>query len=364
MFHFNFSKHINNKRAQIVLPALLLIPTIFLVIYLLFETTKLSREKIRHQFAVDTSAFVELTAFSHYLNATAYVNGAFPFRLFRETLQANVPQLAGDPKAQTSGEPTSLYEFFRRAGAFPAMQDYDSSPNHDDTEWDIKYFVDTEISDKEANRVDQGWNTADPTVDLDKHYPIGSKTIATSNLVNFDPAVIKNYFIIYYFLGTVYEDQKKVYDRISKDGEMFRKGYYLNTGDCKMSECGSEGASDLKGFKAETIPIYINKITTYFKDEGDNRVKEIPLDLEKENLMGGKVFQMAYLAKDTREKLKQLYRGVDITQHFKAPSNYFRVNVNKYNPHVHVRVALQCTREDNNCVWPSPTPKYQVRLYP
>ena len=76
-------KMIKNKKAQIALPAILLIPTILLVIYLLLETTKLSREKIRHQFALDTAAFTELTSASNYLNATAYTNGAFPFRLFR-----------------------------------------------------------------------------------------------------------------------------------------------------------------------------------------------------------------------------------------------------------------------------------------
>ena len=82
---------IKNKRAQIVLPAILLIPTILLVIYLLFETAKLSREKIRHQFALDTAAFTELTSASQYLNATAYLNGAFPFRIFRENLAPEEP---------------------------------------------------------------------------------------------------------------------------------------------------------------------------------------------------------------------------------------------------------------------------------
>ena len=100
---FNFFKPIKNKKAQIVLPAVLLIPTILLVIYLLFETTKVSKEKIRHQFALDTSSFVEMTSLSQYLNATAYVNGAFPFRLFRDFFEANNPQLLPDETLLSGG---------------------------------------------------------------------------------------------------------------------------------------------------------------------------------------------------------------------------------------------------------------------
>ena len=81
-----FINCLKNRKAQIVLPAILLIPTILLVIYLLFETAKLSRFKIRSQFALDSAAFIELTSYSNFLNAVAYVNGAFPFRVFRENM--------------------------------------------------------------------------------------------------------------------------------------------------------------------------------------------------------------------------------------------------------------------------------------
>jgi len=52
-----FFNCLKNRKAQIVLPAILLIPTILLVIYLLFETAKLSRFKIRNQFALDSAAY-------------------------------------------------------------------------------------------------------------------------------------------------------------------------------------------------------------------------------------------------------------------------------------------------------------------
>ena len=53
-------------------------------VYLIYETAKLSREKIRHQFAIDSAAFIEMSNYSDFLNRSAYVNGAFPMRIFKE----------------------------------------------------------------------------------------------------------------------------------------------------------------------------------------------------------------------------------------------------------------------------------------
>jgi len=352
-----YFKTVHNKKAQIVLPAILLIPTILLVIYLLFETTKISREKIRHQFALDTSAFVELTSESNYLNATAYVNGAFPFRLFRENLEYKNKSIVVDTDNGGSGSgAVSIFDAFYQAGAFPAMDNYYSSPKDTDVEWQLHYAPDA--------RAD--WNTETPKVDQDKYYPLTSESIAQNYKLDLDLDSVKLYLLIYYFLSNIYEDQKKVYERLSQEGEMFRKGYYLNTGDCKISECGKEGAKEFKEYTARTTPIYIQKISIYYKDQGDGGTKHVDLDMVKDQLFDGKLFQFAYVDRGFRDKLRKLYTGIEITQPFKAPSNYFNVNLNKYNPHNHVRVALQCSKGSgtNNCVWPNPTPKYQVRLYP
>src|SRR3954469_8667618 len=77
-------RRLRSRRGQIVIPAMLLFPTLFLFVYLIYETAKLSREKIRHQFAMDAAVFVEMTNYSDFLNRTAYVNGAFPMRIFEE----------------------------------------------------------------------------------------------------------------------------------------------------------------------------------------------------------------------------------------------------------------------------------------
>lgn len=354
----NIFKPIKNKKAQVLLPAVLLIPTILLVIYLLFETTKVSKEKIRYQFALDTSSFVEMTNLSQYLNATSYVNGAFPFRLFRDFFEAGNPKINPDPNAEGSDglQPVSLYDYYYQAGAFPAMSDYNSSPKITDTKWDLHYYGDTR----------KDWEKENPRVDNDTFYPINNEDIANTHEVYWDMDTLKVYFMVYYYLGNIYEDQKKVYERLVKDNEFFRRGYFYNTGNCSLSECGKDGAKILKNYFIKTEPLYISKLRIFYKQPGDfnDKPTKIDLDLEEKQLMGGKIFQFAYLAKGSKDKLRTLYRGVDITQRFTLSRNYFNINLMKYNPRVHTKVALQCTNETNNCVWPSPTSKYQVRLYP
>lgn len=352
---FNIFGHIKNKKAQIILPAVLLIPTILLVIYLLFETTKVSKEKIRHQFALDTSSFVEMISLSNYLNATAYVNGAFPFRLFRDFFEANNPKLEPDPYAEnaTNLQPVSYYDYYYQAGAFPAMSDYNSAPKATDTKWDLHYYKDTR----------KDWEKDIPKVDEDTFYPINSEEISQTHQAYWDMEILSLYFMVYYYLGNIYEDQKKVYERLVKDNEFFRKGYFYNTGNCSLSECGREGAQILKNYFVKTEPLYISKVNIFYKSDRNSSHK-IELDLKEKKIMGGQLFQLAYLARGSKDKLRALYKGVDITQRFALSNNYFNINLKRYNPRVHTRIALQCTNESNNCVWPAPTSKYQVRLFP
>ncbi|MDR1684072.1 MAG: hypothetical protein LBR90_01235 [Elusimicrobiota bacterium] len=357
-----------NKRAQILMPALLLIPTFLLVIYLLFETAKLSREKIRHQFALDTAAFVELTSASNFLNATAYTNGAFPFRLFRENFEVENKIYEVDETVepeegeQPNREKVSIFDVYYSAGAFPGMSDPMSSPREEDVEWQLRYYGNSR----------PGWNQEEPEIREDQTYDLMSAELAKTHMVGpqLDSEALQLYIFMYFLLHQIYENQKAVYLRIVSDGEFFRKGYYLNVGNCSMSECGREGALEFQKYVMQTTPVFIRKIGLPFKhysEEGSlsyREVTRVDLDLEEEDVLDGRLFQFAFLTRETRDKLRELYTGIDINQQFKAPSNYFNINLARFNPHTHVRVALQCTKEANNCVWPNPTPKYQVRIFP
>ena len=71
------------RRGQILIPALLVFPSLFLFVLLLFDSGMLSREKIRRQFALDAAATIETDQYTDILNRIAYVNGAFPERVFK-----------------------------------------------------------------------------------------------------------------------------------------------------------------------------------------------------------------------------------------------------------------------------------------
>jgi hypothetical protein len=107
------SRH-KSSRGQLLIPALFVFPSLFLFIYLIYETAKLSREKIRHQFAIDSAAFIEMSNYSDFLNRSAYVNGAFPMRIFKEMNAAMPPVNRGE------GCPTaSMMDVMFMNGDFP-----------------------------------------------------------------------------------------------------------------------------------------------------------------------------------------------------------------------------------------------------
>ena len=383
---FEIFKPVKNNRAQLTLPSVLLIPIILLVIYLLLETTKLSREKVRQQFAVDVSAFVELTAHSNFLNAVAYTNGAFPFRLFRDQFPPDPKTLQLDPaRAAPDGFPpmVSVYDGFYEAGAFPTTHNENVYyiPKPTDVEWKLEFMPDAEWMSEDIDLPGGGtgtmsgrgeWMTETPNnIDLEKFYPVTSKEIATYYYFPWEQNSLMLYITMYYLLSQIYENQKKVYERVTKNGEFFRKSFYLNTGNCRMAECGREGSREFNGLVARTLPVYIQKIVMFYNDpsefpDADAKPAEVPIDMKQDKMLDGQLYQFSYLERSSIERLRRLYRGIDITQSFRAPNNYFNVNLNtnRYRPHVHARVALQCTKESNNCVWPYPTPKYQVRLFP
>ena len=169
---------LKNKKAQIVLPAILLIPTILLVIYLLFETAKLSRFKIRNQFALDSATFIELTSYSNFLNAVSYVNGAFPFRVFRENFMYSIEKT---DENYTGPETITYYDLFYQAGAFPAMGEIGSEPKDDAGRWELKYAEAPSDSDEDlinGNGRPPNWNTENPKVSDTLEYGINKKETA------------------------------------------------------------------------------------------------------------------------------------------------------------------------------------------
>lgn len=386
---------LKNKKAQIVLPAILLVPTILLVIYLLFETAKLSRFKIRTQFALDSAAFIELTSYSNFLNAVAYTNGAFPFRVFRENMMDTVNRSENAPTSLP--EKITYYELFYQAGAFPSMTDMNSNPKSSAGKWELTY---KEAPSENKEDLENGmgrpknWNTENPKVKDDVEYGLNVKELVenydyffmmsddnnsnnpnnnnNNNNNETDQAIVTPltvYIAVYKMFENIYESQKKVYERLTKDGEFFRKSFYYNSSSCKLSQCGKEGARALKDYNLELDTIRLDKMAWFYRvkwpeqNYTSTEAGKMSFDKEKnEKFMP--LYQFSYLTRSSRSKMKKLYTGIDIREPIVPPDNYFRVNVKRYAQKLHVRAALQCTNESNNCVWPNPTSKYQVRLFP
>src|SRR5438477_628147 len=131
---------LRSRRGQIAIPSLFVLPSLFLFVYLIFETAKLSREKIRHQFAVDSAAFIEMTNYSDFLNRSAYVNGAFPQRIFFEGFYNTCIEKKNNTGGDCGSQGDRLYEILYKNGAFPRSdQGAPDAPLDDKPSWLIRF---------------------------------------------------------------------------------------------------------------------------------------------------------------------------------------------------------------------------------
>lgn len=360
---------LRSRRAQILLPAVMLAPIFMLLIYLLFETSKISMSKVREQFALDNAAYSQMSSASVYLNAVAQVNGALPYRVMK-TMSTVLP---AKQTAENPDQKVTVFDVFYSAGAFPAI-----GPNHElgpngavsnglpsaeATSWGFQYYG--------GKRGD--WNKEDPELTADEE---GKVVLTDKNLISnyffgattIGLSAIKEYATIFIRTGSIYASQKYVYEDVVDNGRMFRQSYYLNTQNCRKSECAKQAATTLERYELETKPFELEETRFYVSSDFKGYVGLIntyPIDLNMKNVMGIPLFQFAYLTPESRSKLKQLARGVVLKQKYKLPENRFNINlVQRYQPYVRNTISLKCPRSSNNCVWPDPIPKYSIKVGP
>ncbi len=372
---------LHSCRAQILLPAVLLAPIFILVIYLLFETAKVSMTKVRQQFALDNAAYSQISAVSTYLNALAMINGPLPYRVL-SSQGDQIPKLEAKQGSTVGNQKISVFELFYQGGGVPAIgPDHDTGlnppPSPDATDWKIKYYAGDNL-DEEA-RVRAQWEKEDPgsPPDPNKSFPVMSKKLVDNYFfwgsggedAPFLPTV-KDYLETYARLGSIYKSQDYAYKEVSKDAIMFREAYYLNVNDCKRSDCARQSASRIRQvLDLPTKPFELANILLYLSNSGKpgtyhSGVHSIPFNVQ-DVLNGDKLFQFAYLPPSSRSKLITLGHGVLLKQPFKLPMNRFNINLEqKYKPYVRNRVVMTCPRGGNNCVWPNPLPKYTITLEP
>ncbi|MBI5743108.1 MAG: hypothetical protein HY952_01020 [Elusimicrobia bacterium] len=367
----------NWRPGQLLLPSLLVVPSLLLFVYLLFETTKVSREKIRQQFAVDSAAFIQMGDYTNLLNRTAYVNGAFPYRIFKEAYEC--PPEKPMKKTNTEVE-ICPYDMLYEAGAFPKYKNdvKGAEPKMLDPEpkWEIEFGpARPEFANNPTSSVSK------PVFDLITWDQGNYIYIEWGQAIGY----YKFYSQVYTLLGSVEESQWTVFERLTDNFNFFRKSYYLNanTQECvdNPQTCGNDGLNSSGGFISNKLRKgsnffmhYVLKLMFYGKVYTGGMMPyylgkpPAPIDMTSMNPNG--LFQLASVSDSVLDKLGT---GLEVYQGWDAPNNYFNVPLNVLGkcketgrPCVHARITSQCPqlKNGNNCVWPAPTPKYQTRLYP
>lgn len=357
---------ISNNRAQILLPAVLLAPIFILVIYLLFETSKVSMYKIRNQFALDNAAYSQMSSLTVYLNALAYTNGNMPYRVMKSY---NSEFLSPKGAAGSKGKYT-VFDVFYQAGAFPALgpdhgerAGFNPNPAPQSDDWNYAYY--------QGRR--KNWNKDQPSDSPDEEgrYVLTDKKIADEN---FFPSTtvgipsLKQYITVYLLLGQIFQSQTFSFQDTTRNARMFREAYYLNSPSCRnQKDCARQSAAIMANYlQVEATPFEIDKVRAYFSEDiGTTMTDAYPVDLDMSTDVKKKLFQFAYLTPSSRDRLKKLRNGIKLEQSYQLPLNNFDINLTfKYKPKVRTQVGVQCPRSGNNCVWPNPLPKYSIRMNP
>ncbi len=370
-------KILQERRAQLLLPAVLLLPLFVLVIYLLVEVTKVSIAKVRHQFALDNAAYTQMTTVSVFLNAVGLLNGPLPYRVlatYDEPLEPVDESYSFYGRAPGS---LTVFDLFFQAGAVPTIApDYvkgqNKPPRPESVDWGVQYMKNDQVlgSEEGENYDRTGWEKEtpeaikDPVVVMnkeivDKHY-VAAKQVAL-------PA-IKAYLNTYVQIGDTFNLQKHIYESLIKNAGIFREGYFLNVDDCKKGQCARQSASRLARYLSiPTTRQEANDIVVYVSasDMAGGSGGAIQVDLKMTEMGADPLFLFAYVEPTGRTRLRSLKRGIALKQNFPLPKNHFNINLeSKYKPYVSNTVVLSCPRKNNNCVWPNPLPKYNVFLRP
>ncbi|MEK7389221.1 MAG: hypothetical protein AAB036_05955 [Elusimicrobiota bacterium] len=359
-----------SRGGQIVIPAMLLFPTLFLFVYLIYETAKLSKEKIRHQFAMDAAAFVEATNYSDFLNRTAYVNGAFPMRIFEQGYDDFPAECEG--KVEHCAK-VSYADLLYKNGIFPRSQSGKKEYKNEDV-WDIAF-----------GGKGVGKNSANPTLED----PVVLFTLDDANRFwhPFDLAteVCKLYVQVFSLLGSVEDAQWQVLKRLSKDSNhsFLQKSYFLNTGDA--SNYGTELARSFDAALGDfrTQAHCVRKITYYgnrhMGGTGLQQYQVFSVDPpetlpDSPGCGSGGLFQLQTVDDSVIRKLNSPggseYPGLSLSLSWQFPrQNYFNVDFGSLPQHfpsglpaLHTTVSVGHNSKAK--VWPDPTPKFQVREFP
>jgi hypothetical protein len=387
---------LRGRGGQIIIPAMLLFPTLFLFVYLIYETAKLSREKIRHQFAMDAAAFVEMANYSDFLNRSAYVNGAFPMRIFEEGYYDFPAECEG--KVANCNKVSYASILFQN-GAFPHVGGTYIDGHSPETslpgpQWSIEYGYTSDgaptAKAPQSNRTTMNENppqTVEP-------FALFSLNDANHYWQSYDLAteIYKLWFQVYSLLGSVEDAQFTVLTRLQNGPPVhsfLQKSYWLNTGDSMSDAAGlaTTFGTQLGNFSG-SVHALCQQTLVYcgnrhlggtgiqpYRPECTDPVVQLQTSAGCEAPLGpgGGLFQVVYLPQSMINNLNGnhggLYPGLSLSMKWSYPAqNYFNVDWGQQfgngGPQLHTTISLAGDPVNKPAVWPDPTPKFQVRQYP
>jgi hypothetical protein len=378
-----------SRAGQIVIPAMLMFPTLFLFVYLIYETAKLSREKIRHQFAMDAASFVEMTNYSDFLNRTAYVNGAFPMRIFEEGYWDFKADCNGKAENGSCSDHSYAWMLFEN-GAFPHLGGPGSFPV-----WGHQPEGQSDFVGKGKWNIEYGGKYASirnsPTPDFDAVVKGDDKSTKFElfwHPIDLATEIYKLYIQIYSLLGSVEEAQQQVLTRLTTGGgvphSFLQKSYWLNTGDPIGDAAALSASFDAAGiadFAHSIHPHCLHWLDYWGNRRGSGVQPLVPVTTDDVNLAqvtagsgckddGGGLFQIETLDDGMYKTLTA--KGLEIRMPWAIPShNFFNVPLdvmmNSAYPGATLHTTMKLVGGDSStvpAVWPDPTPKFQVRQFP
>lgn len=321
-----------NRRGQIILPSIILLPALFMFVVLIVEAGRLSRDKIRQQFALDTASALEMEQYTDTLNRLAYINGSFPDRIFREIYGGS-------------------WKSYYGAGLYPAAP---NGVNPSDPVWPIGFGGGrawANVPDPPANF---GWLHMNPG---------GGGGLVT--LEQAQQAAV-GYITAYTWLGDVAAAQKTVFEHMVLDSNhpLLRKSLWMNLpensgpGSCPedINSCGLEPAKAFERMRIRTHVLAGFKYCKVVIKVGQQVYYGVMKGAFNFSIAG--LWQLSTVPQDDLAMLKE---GFVVKHHWTPPKNYFNVSTDAEWPQPYVRTHV-LTRDGS--VWPNPTPKYYTRLYP
>ena len=381
---------LRSRAGQIVIPAMLIFPTLFLFVYLIYETAKLSRYKINHQFAMDAAAFVEMANYSDFLNRSAYVNGAFPMRIFQEGYGGPTPFKAECDGKTNNCQPATYEDMLYANGAFPRS----AAPiQPTDPSWKIEYCTKSPSPFScSADATAKNGGGGRPTMPAKFMLFIDADAYQYWHQMDLATQIYQLYVQVFGLLGSVEAAQYSVLQRLDAEHSFLVKSYWLNTGDPissadplkaefrrQMPDFQTEGSGKaVEPMCIKQLQYWGNKLTpgglgiepmqpfqTSVIDMTDAATNKVP---QMTGCAGGGLFQLMWV--DTQE-IGKMKTGIPLSMPWAYPQkNFWGVDfshlINNGPPLIHTTISLggDSDRGMIPSVWPNPTPKFQVREKP